>query len=111
MYWKFWRRFKILPFTTLNVSKTGLSVSVGQRGFHLTFNRHGVRMTVSLPGTGLSAMEYRRYAQFLGDTPVSDPALTRRLSVDRRQSSLDRLCGQKITTCQPPPESNSSERN
>lgn len=111
MYWRFWKRFKILPFTMLNVSKNGLSVSIGHRGFHLTFNRHGVRMTVGLPGTGLSAIGYRRYAQLRGSAAVPDSALAEKLSGGRRQSSLNRLCSQEPTACQPPPETNSSERN
>ena len=50
---RFWRRFKILPGVTLNLSKSGPSVSVGPRGAKITVGPRGVRGTVGLPGTGL----------------------------------------------------------
>jgi Protein of unknown function (DUF4236) len=54
MGWRFYRRFKILPGVTLNLSKKGASVSVGIRGAHLTAGRSGIRETIGLPGTGVS---------------------------------------------------------
>lgn len=66
MLLRFWRRFGIAPFTTLNVSKGGLSVSFGRRGLHLTLGRHGARVTAGLPGTGLSLTDYRRYKDLGG---------------------------------------------
>ena len=59
MYWRFWRRVRIGPLTTLNVGKRGMSISFGVRGIHLTLGRSGTRLTAGLPGTGLSATEYR----------------------------------------------------
>ncbi len=50
---RFWRRFKIAPGVTLNISKTGFSVSIGPRGARYTIGTSGSRMTVGLPGTGL----------------------------------------------------------
>ncbi len=55
---RFRRTFRILPGVRLNVSKHGISTSVGGRGAHLTFNRFGVRQSVGLPGTGLSETSY-----------------------------------------------------
>ena len=43
----------IFPGLTLNLSKSGPSLSVGVRGAHVTVGGHGVRRTVGLPGTGL----------------------------------------------------------
>jgi uncharacterized protein DUF4236 len=55
---RFRRTFKILPGVKINVSKHGMSVTIGPRGFHLTFNRFGIRQTVGLPGSGLSETSY-----------------------------------------------------
>jgi hypothetical protein len=50
---RFFRRVKLLPGLTLNLSKSGPSLSMGVRGAHVTVGRHGVRRTVGIPGTGL----------------------------------------------------------
>lgn len=55
---RFRRTYKILPGVKLNVSKHGISTTIGPRGMHLTFNRYGVRQDVGLPGTGLSEYSY-----------------------------------------------------
>ena len=38
----------------MNVSKSGMSVTVGPKGYHLTFGKQGVRQTIDFPGEGLS---------------------------------------------------------
>jgi tetratricopeptide (TPR) repeat protein len=53
MGFRFFRRVKILPGLTLNLSKSGGSLSFGPRGCKYTIGSHGTRMTVGLPGTGL----------------------------------------------------------
>jgi len=54
-YLNFRRRIKILPGVTLNLSKSGVSTSVGRRGAKVTLGgSHGPRATVGIPGTGLS---------------------------------------------------------
>ncbi len=58
MHLRFRRTLHILPGVHLNVSKHGISTTVGARGAHLTFNRYGVRQAVGLPGTGLSEVGY-----------------------------------------------------
>jgi hypothetical protein len=50
---RFWRRFMILPFVYLNISKSGLSLSFGPRGAKFTFGSKGNRATLGIPGTGL----------------------------------------------------------
>ena len=54
MGFRFYRRIKILPGITLNLSKQGISFSFGTRGANLTFGKSGVRKTVGLPGTGMN---------------------------------------------------------
>ncbi len=55
---RFRRTLNILPGVRVNVSKHGVSTTVGPRGMHLTFNRYGVRQDLGLPGTGLSENSY-----------------------------------------------------
>jgi len=55
---RFRRTYKIFPGVKINVSKGGISTTVGPRGMHLTFNKQGVRQSVGLPGTGLSETSY-----------------------------------------------------
>jgi hypothetical protein len=50
---RLWRRIKIAPGVTVNVSKRGLSTSFGPRGAKVTLGHGRVRKTVGLPGTGL----------------------------------------------------------
>ena len=52
-YLRFWRRMKIAPGLTLNLSKSGGSLSFGTRGAKQTIGRRGRRTTVGIPGTGL----------------------------------------------------------
>lgn len=51
---RFFRRIRIAPGLTLNLSKRGASVSVGRRGAHFTVGSNGTRETVGIPGTGVS---------------------------------------------------------
>ena len=54
---RLFRRIKIAPGITLNLSKSGLSASAGVRGAHVTLGPRGVRRTVGIPGTGISYSE------------------------------------------------------
>ncbi|HHL40505.1 MAG TPA: DUF4236 domain-containing protein [Deltaproteobacteria bacterium] len=53
MGFRFWRRIKIAPGVTLNLSKSGGSLSFGPRGAKFTVGSRGKRATVGIPGTGL----------------------------------------------------------
>ncbi len=53
MSFRFWRRIRIAPGVTLNLRKTGGSLSFGVRGAHFTVGPHGKRITAGIPGTGL----------------------------------------------------------
>lgn len=54
MGFRFFRRISILPGVTLNLSKSGGSVSIGPRGAKFTIGSKGARVTAGIPGTGLS---------------------------------------------------------
>ena len=50
------RRIGIVPGVRLNISKSGASVSIGERGARVTLGKVP-RFTVGLPGTGISYTE------------------------------------------------------
>jgi hypothetical protein len=50
---RFYRRVSIFPGLSVNVSKSGPSLTVGMRGAHMTFGSRGIRKTVGIPGTGI----------------------------------------------------------
>jgi Protein of unknown function (DUF4236) len=52
-YLRLFRRIKIAPGVTINVSKSGLSTSFGPKGAKVTVGKRGVRRTVGIPGTGV----------------------------------------------------------
>ena len=54
MGWSFRRRIKVIPGVYLNVSKRGVSTTVGVRGASLTFRGDGTYANVGIPGTGIS---------------------------------------------------------
>jgi hypothetical protein len=55
---RFRRSFRIFPGVKVNVSKGGVSVSVGKPGATLNFGKHGVRQTIGVPGSGVSHTSY-----------------------------------------------------
>jgi len=94
MGFRFRRSIKILPGIRLNLSRSGVSASVGVRGAHVTVGHGKVRETVGLPGTGIS------YTHVEGATPpnanppdlpadewgaMPKPIGTTPLSIDRLQ--------------------------
>jgi hypothetical protein len=53
MGFRFYRRVRIAPGLSINLSRSGPSLTMGVRGAHVTVGRRGVTKTVGLPGTGL----------------------------------------------------------
>src|SRR5947199_10194405 len=58
---RFYRRVHLCPGLSLNVSRSGPSLTFGARGAHLTVGRTGVRKTVGIPGTGIYYTSRRGY--------------------------------------------------
>jgi Protein of unknown function (DUF4236) len=58
---RFYRRARIFPGLSVNLSKSGPSLTVGVRGAHMTFGRGGMRRTVGIPGSGLYYTSYKGY--------------------------------------------------
>jgi hypothetical protein len=80
MAFRFQKRIKILPGLRLNVSKTGISWTVGTRGASVTSRDGNLTGNVGLPGTGVS---YRKRidlsdAEFQSqDQPVKPASLVK----------------------------------
>ncbi len=69
MRFRFFRRIRIIPGLRLNLSKSGVSASIGTRGAWFTIGRKGTRTTVGLPGTGLYWTEAKSWKRHLALTP------------------------------------------
>jgi hypothetical protein len=82
MGWSFRRRIKIIPGVYLNVSKGGVSTTVGVRGASLTFRGDGTYVNAGIPGTGLSQRQ-----KISGRTSASSSSNSS--SSNRAQSSRD----------------------
>lgn len=54
MGWRFRDSIRLLPGIRLNISKGGLSTSIGVPGATINLSRRGTRGTVGLPGSGIS---------------------------------------------------------
>lgn len=74
MAFRFFRRFRIAPGITLNLSKSGPSLSVGPRGAKVTVGRRGVRQTLGLPGTGLHYTQHTSWQKLGGRSGNQRPA-------------------------------------
>ena len=48
------KQIKVAPGIKLNVSKSGISTSVGKRGATMNFSSRGTKATVGIPGSGIS---------------------------------------------------------
>lgn len=54
MSFRFRRTLKVFPGLRLNISRAGISASVGPRGASVTFGKNGNYLNLGLPGSGLS---------------------------------------------------------
>jgi hypothetical protein len=53
MSWRFRKTFKVLPGVKLNLTRHGLSATLGAAPFSVNVGPRGVYRNVSIPGTGL----------------------------------------------------------
>jgi len=63
MGFRFHRSVRLFPGLRLNLSRSGVSASVGRRGAWITLGQRGVRATVGIPGTGISYSEQSPWAR------------------------------------------------
>jgi len=57
MAWNYRKRIKIAPGVHVNLSKRGISTSVGPKGAKVTFGKGGTYLNKSILGTGLYSRE------------------------------------------------------
>ena len=57
---RFRRRLGTMPGVSLNLSKSGVSASIGTRGAVVNVSGRGTRTTIGLPGSGISWSTARR---------------------------------------------------
>lgn len=53
MGFRFYRRVHLCPGLSVNLSRSGPSLTLGVRGAHVTLGRDRITKTVGLPGTGI----------------------------------------------------------
>jgi hypothetical protein len=57
MGFRFRKTIKLFPGVKLNLSKSGISTSIGGRGATINVGKHGTKATIGIPGTGISYTE------------------------------------------------------
>ncbi len=55
---RFRRTIKIAPGVKLNLSKSGVSTTVGSKNLKFNFGKRGVKRTIAIPGTGIQEVDY-----------------------------------------------------
>lgn len=77
MGWRFRRSVKVLPGVRLNISKSGISTSIGGPGATLNIGPKGTRQTVGLPGSGVSHSTFtpEKQGRVQGPGPGKDGGL------------------------------------
>jgi hypothetical protein len=74
MGFRFRRSIKIASGIRLNVSKSGVSASIGRRGATINISDKGAKATVGIPGTGISYSENLSSAKERQQSDRSDAA-------------------------------------
>jgi hypothetical protein len=71
MAFRFRRSIKLLPGVRLNVSKSGITTSIGTKGATVKVGgKAGPKATVGLSGSGLSYTEHLHHGLFPGQQPT-----------------------------------------
>jgi hypothetical protein len=78
---RFYRRISIFPGLSVNVSKSGPSLTVGMRGAHVTVGGNGIRRTVGIPAP---ASTIRRTADTIL-VPIRRTSISRSPTVSKRR--------------------------
>ena len=97
MAFRFQKRIKIAPGVRLNVSKSGVSTSLGGSGGTVNLSSKGVRTTAGIPGTGLSWSKQTGWSDAKTTKPEVDLLQLGNL-LDRQANAFNTL-SQKTTRC------------
>lgn len=65
MGFRFRKTIKIIPGVKINISKSGLSTSLGGKGCTVNIGHGRVKTTLGLPGTGLSYQSQTKYGKII----------------------------------------------
>jgi hypothetical protein len=68
------KSFKIAPGVRVNVSKSGISTSVGGKGLTANLSKKGTRITAGIPGSGISTSKLYRSQTAKSAVPTSSSA-------------------------------------
>ncbi len=82
MGFRFRRSLRIAPGLRINLSRSGVSTSIGRRGAWFTFGPRGTRETIGVPGSGVY------YTAQQQPHPEQAPHLQQPASVSPRGGSL-----------------------
>ena len=69
---RFQKRIKIAPGVRINISKSGVSTSLGGRGATVNLSSKGVRTTVGIPGSGMSWSKQEGWSGAAGLKPADE---------------------------------------
>jgi hypothetical protein len=102
MAWSYRRRIKIIPGVHLNLSKSGISASIGVKGASVTVGKKGTYLNTGIPGTGI----YSRQKLSGNNKPVPDyvpeqdlhPERVPELTYDFRTDNIFSADPQEITS-------------
>jgi Protein of unknown function (DUF4236)/Bacterial SH3 domain len=72
--WRFRRTVKILPGVRLNISRSGISTTLGPNGASINLGKRGTRTTVGIPGTGISHSSLMSPSTDSGGEQTASPA-------------------------------------
>ncbi len=78
---RFYRRVSIFPGLSVNLAKSGPSLTVGMRGAHVTLGAKGIRKTLGIPGTGIYYTSHSGYYSGAHSAHVEQPISERQQSV------------------------------
>jgi tetratricopeptide (TPR) repeat protein len=91
MGFRFRKNVKVAPGVRLNLSKTGVSVTLGTRGANLNIGRRGTTATIGLPGSGF------HYTKRLGGASERKPT-ERKQALEAPDDKLKLGFFQRLTT-------------
>lgn len=86
MSWRFRQSFNLFPGVKINVSKSGLSATIGGGPLHLNLSQSGLLGTASLPGTGISFRQ--NLIKHGGSSPSAETVLPGVVPVEFANSHL-----------------------
>jgi hypothetical protein len=75
MGFKFRKIIKVIPGVKINLSKSGISASIGGAGHTLNIGKKGIKTTVGIPGSGMSYSKNFKIKKFnnkiINPTPMN----------------------------------------